>query len=305
MFITFLVDAINNPGSIKTVTVSYTFTNTSQLSSGSGSFGAFSNGPLASCTLTFHDATHTITTATLDITVTNAIDENGTLTIDFPSSWNNPSSSSLYPPITSDSMTCTNVSGSLKSAISCFPLSNSIDVTSIFSAPIPNLGRFSFLMDNVRSPPTNSPSNKITVTTVSGAGNEIDKSTTCSVAVVTPQAMSITTTSTFTVGETQKLDFSWTTNSPLIAGDSIKITLPSNYMSFQSLSSLSISANSQFVFYNTATVTDSQTRTFTITTLTVSEIPAGTVISIANMFVRTLIDTSPRTIQVSIIRNTY
>ena len=306
-FISFVVDSVNNPGSVKSITISYTFTNTSQLSNSQVIYGAFATGSLTTCTVTFNPSnTHTVGNATLAVTVSNEISSGGSITIGFPSSWNNPATSS-YPPVTSDSITCTKVSGSLTNSISCLALGNSIDVTSVFSTTIPGSGSFSFSMDNIRSPPTTSNANKITVTTVSSAGNEIDKSTTCSVSAVSSQSITISTTSAFTIGETQELKLSWPTSSPLAVGDNIKITIPSNYMSFQVLTSMLIFADSSIIFFSTASVTSAEVRTFTIDTLPsgLTEIPTGATISIEGIYVKTLVDTSPRNIQVDVLRNGF
>lgn len=170
-FISFIADSIKNPGSVKSVSITYTFTNTSQLSTTSVTFSNFATGSLSACSVAFHPSTtHTVGVATLAVTVTNAIESGGSITITYPSTWVSPSSTS-YPPITSESITCTKISGSLTSSISCLALGNAIDVTSVFSSAISASASFSFSMNNIRSPPTTSSANKITVTTVSAAKN--------------------------------------------------------------------------------------------------------------------------------------
>lgn len=66
-------------------------------------------------------------------------------------------------------------------------------------------------------------------------------------------------------------------------------------------------SGSSIVFFSVGSVTDSQVRTLTIDALPsgLSEIPAGTVIKVEGIYVKTLLDTSPRTIQVNVFRNTF
>ena len=57
----------------------------------------------------------------------------------------------------------------------------------------------------------------------------------CTVNVVSPQLLSISSTSIFVVGRSSEiLKMSWITNSPIRVGDSITLTLPSNYMQYGS-----------------------------------------------------------------------
>lgn len=57
-------------------------------------------------------------------------------------------------------------------------------------------------------------------------------SSSCTVGTINDQTLSMTSTSSFIVGESNSLSLVWYTGSPLKSGDVLTLTLPINYMSF-------------------------------------------------------------------------
>ena len=236
---------------------------------------------MTACSLSFVPATtHTSTVATLTVTVGNPVSAGGSVTIQYPSYWAGATSTTLYPPVTSSSSTCAKVSGSaVSSSFTCSVLSTSIMATSIFSSTISTAaGSFSYSMSNVRTPPTSSAANTVTVTTTTSLGNTVDSSTTCSVNVVSAQPITLSTTSAFTVGVSGELLLAWITNSPLMAGDTIQITVPQNYISFSSLLTVYITAGAYTLFLSPGTTSDPLVRTLTLNSFpdSLTEIPVST-----------------------------
>lgn len=195
------ISSIMNPSSVKTVSIVYAFAATGVSSTATANFNGFASGNLTSCSLTFSPSTtHTIGVATLLVTIKNPIPSGGSVVIEYPSAWANPSTGS-YPPLASTSSTCTKISGSLTSTISCDVIGNKLSANAVISPAMAASSSFSFSMSNIRSPPTSYSGNLVTVTT-STPDNVIDTSTSCTVTAVSAQTLTITSTSAFSLGVT-------------------------------------------------------------------------------------------------------
>ena len=88
---------------------------------------------------------------------------------------------------------------------------------------------------------------------------------------VSAETLSLSTGDTFTVGEEDYLAIEWTTSHPLIVGDIITITLPTNYMEF-------VETNSVVIFFDTtvASITVSSGATIYEKQFTISSLQSGT-----------------------------
>lgn len=113
--------------------------------------------------------THTEAVATLDITIGNGLPQDSSITLTFPTTWEN-SVSDTYSPVIYSSTTCSKISGtSLSSSLSCsilsLPSSDQVAIDQAFSSAISASESFSFSLTGILAPATISSNNQITVTT--------------------------------------------------------------------------------------------------------------------------------------------
>lgn len=166
-----------------------------------------------------------------------------------------------------------------------------------------------FTMTGILSPATVSPNNLVTLATLTSDGATVDSSA-CTVTTVSPQVMSLSSTSTFTVGKgSEPITFSWITNSPIVINDTISMTIPENYIQYGTVS--------PWITYNSATLigyssTAASTLTYQFKVTKVNESTSGTYyvapldkVEMSFIYIKNLIDTSPRNIIVSVSRNSY
>ena len=125
---------------------------------------------------------------------------------------------------------------------------------------------------------------------------------------VSAQTLTLSTSSTFTVGKSSEaLTFSWITSSPIIVNDIITITLPENYMQYGTVNPfISYSSGTRIAF--TSTQLSTLSYQFQITSINSSSTNSFTVaptqtIEISFLYVRCLLDASPRSLAVLVSRS--
>lgn len=229
------ISTIKNPSSQQSLNFTYVFTTlTAAPPTAFVIVNPLTPDSLISCSVSFSPSTvYTQATATFSLTTKNPLDINGSITITFPTTWTY-SASSVFQPLMSTTSTCTKVSGSvLYSTLSCSVLTlyQYISVQSAFATSVPTNTALVFTATGIMTPPSSYAGNTITISTSMSNGNLVDSSS-CSVAAVSSQPITPSTTSSFTIGSPGLLSLSWTTNSPLIVGDTLTLALPANYMTY-------------------------------------------------------------------------
>lgn len=164
-----------------------------------------------------------------------------------------------------------------------------------------------FTATRIRTPPTTASGNTVTITTQTLAGNEVDSSA-CQVSPVIEQAFSITLASTtsFMVGADNVLIMSWFTASPLRVGDVLTIGLPLSSMIFtqSQINSITLIYNNKLAGRSVSAGNSSIQLRVTISSLfnPDTEISPGMQIQLS-VVVQCLIDTSPKTVSLTISRS--
>jgi hypothetical protein len=235
------VNNIKNPSNTQDVNFTYQFTypnGTIITASTSYNYRGYTTGSLQSCTSNFNPSiVHSTSTISITMTIGNAIDANGSITVQFPSTWSGAPNSSYTPVISSLTQVCTKLSTGvlLNSTLSCFPFSQQVSLSNCFNNSASAGSTVSFSITNILSPSTTSTGNTFTVTTLSSGGSSIDQSS-CSVAAVSNTNIpNLETTTDLTVGTNTSFLFDFLAPVPIIAGDSIVISAVSPNNTYFSL----------------------------------------------------------------------
>lgn len=237
----------------------------------------------------------------------NQVQKNGSIYINFPSSWAYAANSSFPPIISSTSQVCTLRSGGtfLNSGLSCSTFGQQVVFDKCFNNTAPSGSSLSFSITNILSPPTIFNGYSITINTYSESYTLIDQ-TSCTVNQVSTRSISgINSATQLTVGTTSEYLFDFTAPSPIAGNDKLTISAVSPndvYFSFSASSTV-------YILYNALVLTIDSSNSSSITLAfpsVMSTIPANTRISIIQgLFIKPLISSGSRSLTLTLKRNGY
>lgn len=211
-------------------------------------------GTFLNCYITFSPTTVNSTAdAILTLVPKNAIGSAGSVKVQFPAArrWTNDISITNMLPIAT-SMSCSNKSANVKSTFQCIGDSQAaVTAANLFDSTVAS--SFSFSINNFLSPPTEQPTDAITITSYI-SGYKIDTCTTyvsgLSPKPITGTSIASSTGAAIVVNRQYLLRFTFTLPDTLAQTDTLTLTLPSG--SLLSFSASTVSSNFS-VLPNTAT----------------------------------------------------
>lgn len=139
----------------------------------------------------------------------NQVQKNGSIYVNFPTSWTYAANSSFTPIISTATQVCTLKSGSafLNSGLSCSIIGQIVVIDKCFNNTAPSGTSLSFSITNILSPPTIFNGYSITVTTLTDNYKSIDQ-TSCTVNQVSSRSISgINLPTQLTVGSITEYTF--------------------------------------------------------------------------------------------------
>lgn len=156
-------------------------------------------------------------------------------------------------------------------------------------------------MSGLRTPPTTNTANYIRITTSLSNTNEVDSSS-CQVSAATAKVVTLSTTSSFTVGVNGELVIKWTNSAPYMVGDVITLNVPADYITYSTINGYLMYGST---ILSVSTVQASTTQiTITITGSSIS-MDAGGSMTLGSYIIACWVDVSVRSISFSTSRGSY